>query len=122
MLGGEGNDIIGSIDNEEAQIDGEGGGDQVTFAGSTAPIQLLGDGSTMIVGDPGGPYQQLSSIRAVRATSLDDQLTIGGNLNVLGLGGDDTVNVSEGDHVVIGGTGDDVLSFPQTSAGDRPGR
>ena len=116
VLGGEGNDIIGSIDNEEAQIDGEGGGDQVTFAGSTAPIQLLGDESTMIVGDPGGPYQQLSSIRAVRATSLDDQLTIGGNLNVLGVGGDDTVNVAEGDHVVIGGTGDDVLGFPQTSA------
>ena len=115
VLGGEGNDIIGSTDNGEAQIDGEGGGDQVTFAGSTAPIQLLGDGTNVIVGDPGGPYQQLSSIRAVRATNLDDQLTVGGTLDVLGLGGDDTVHVFAGDNSVSGGAGEDTLNLPQST-------
>ena len=115
VIGGNGNDILGSIDNGEAQIDGAGGFDQVTFAASTAPIQLLGDGTDVIVGDPGGPSQQLSSIRAVRATNLDDQLTVGGNLDVLGLGGDDIVNVFEGDTSVGGGAGNDILNLPQST-------
>ena len=46
VVGGEGNDIIGSIDNEEAQIDGEGGGDQVTFAGSPPPSICSGKRGT----------------------------------------------------------------------------
>lgn len=115
VLGGEGNDIIGSTDNGEAQIDGEGGGDQVTFAGSTAPIHLLGEAGGATVGYPDGPFQELSSIEAVRATPLDDHITVGGGIDILGLGGEDTVNVFAGDNSVRGGAGDDTLNLPEST-------
>jgi Ca2+-binding RTX toxin-like protein len=116
LIGGDGQDLFRSTDDGEVQIDGVAGDDTVSYATNPASVRLLGDGTSVIVGEPGGPFQQLTSIGTVRTTQLDDSITLGGGIFIHALGGADHVNVAGGRRSgVSGGPGHDVLEFGQAT-------
>ncbi len=116
LIGGNGADLFRSTDDGEVQIDGTDGDDTASFAMNTGSIRLLGDQTNAVIGDPGGPFQQLSSIETVRMTRSNDVATIGGSIHIHALGGADHVNVADGRNVVSGGPGHDVISFVQSAS------
>jgi Ca2+-binding RTX toxin-like protein len=117
LIGGDGEDLFRSTDDGSVQIDGVAGDDTVSYATNTGAIRLLGDETNVTIGDPGGPFQQLSSIRTVRTTQLDDEITIGSGLHIHALGGADRANVVDGRRLAVsGGPGHDVLTFLQSTS------
>jgi Ca2+-binding RTX toxin-like protein len=118
LIGGDGADLFLSTDDREVQIDGVGGDDLVSYAGNTSPIRLLGGDSGWIVvdGPPLGPEQQLSSIETVRATMLDDEISVGGDAGVDALAGRDYIEAHAGTINITGGAGYDFLNFTSPTA------
>ena len=114
VIGGDGADLFRSTNDGNMQIDGVAGGDVVSYAATTDPIQVLGDATTLIVDPPGLAQHQLSSIETLRATDLDDEMGLAGGVDVEGLAGDDRVEVF-GSTTVAGGPGRDVLTFRQSA-------
>jgi Ca2+-binding RTX toxin-like protein len=115
LIGGNGDDLFRNTDDGSVQVDGLAGHDVATYSRNTGPIQLLGDGVNLVVGDPRGADQQLSSIETARTTPLNDDIAIGDGIHVNGLAGADTVEVWEGRNQVDGGEGHDHLQFMEST-------
>jgi Ca2+-binding RTX toxin-like protein len=116
LIGGDGADLFLSTDDRDMQIDGVGGDDLVSFAGNTSPVKVLGGSGGWVVNEElDGPTQQLSSIETVRATMLDDEISVFGGGNVDALAGRDIIDASVGTTNVTGGAGFDFLNFSLVS-------
>jgi Ca2+-binding RTX toxin-like protein len=117
LIGGDGDDVFRSTDDRDLQIDGVRGDDLVSFAGNTNPVEILGGSGGWVVNTtPGDPTQQLSSIETVLATTLDDEITVGGDADVDALAGRDHFAVFDGKITVTGGEGFDFLDFSSPTA------
>jgi Ca2+-binding RTX toxin-like protein len=112
LIGGDGDDLFRIADDGGVQIDGVAGNDVASYALTSDPITLLGNGESSVVGNVDG-LQYLSSIETVRATMFDDEMTVTGPMNVDALGGTDFIDADEGTIGVTGGTGFDILNFTQ---------
>jgi Ca2+-binding RTX toxin-like protein len=117
LSGGAGNDTLDGGVGAQNTLRGGSGVDTVDYGSQTSGIQVLLDGSRLLMFGQ-DRFESLSEIEVVRATSFADELEgdAFGN-QIFGRGGADTIDGGGGNDILSGSSGADTFAFTALTEG-----
>ena len=117
LLGGDGSDFIRAGSGDDVADGGDDGGfDSITYAqdsptGGIVYTGGIGGAPDIVTGDDSIGTDALFNFEWVEGTDFDDVFEGGdvGFINLVGRGGNDTINGGDGDDFILPGSGDDIV-------------